>query len=539
MIRLVFTTFISGMLFLSSCKQKADLILTGATIYTVDSSFTKASCMVVTNGKIVAIGQEELLSQYKGSETLNLQGKFVYPGFIDAHCHFTGYAMDQKDLILKPYRTAAQIIQACSTHHQLTSATWITCRQYDETKFPSSDRITRTLLDQHFPNLPVFIMRIDGHAAVCNSVALARAHVYANTKIQGGNIEQQNGQLTGWLTDKAMDAVVSLLPQISAKEAQLAYVKTEQEFFRYGLTAFTDCMVEYKWLQAVEETQRSKQPLAIKGALVLTLSKQNVDQYLYQKRKTAWPILGFKLFADGSLGSHGACLLQPYTDKKTNGYLIKTTDSIRWWANQLFKTDYQFFVHAIGDSTNRTVLQIFQEVLPATNQRRWRIEHAQVVHPKDLYLFNESQSIASVQPTHATSDHAWAEDRLGKDRLPHGYAYRNLHQVSPCLPLGTDFPVENLNPMHTFIAAVFRTTPHGEPAVGFMPEQALSRKESLRGMTIYPAYAMFREKEIGSLEKNKAADFVILSTDLMQANRIAIANTLPEAVYVNGKKVSK
>ena len=246
----------------------------------------------------------------------------------------------------------------------------------------------------------------------------------------------------------------------------------------------------------------------------------------------------FKVYADGALGSRGACLLQPYSDKPGwSGFLLSSQQHFDSVANILSQKDFQMCTHAIGDSGNRTMLMIYARYLKGKNDSRWRIEHAQVINENDFKLFGENNIIPSVQPTHATSDMYWAADRLGKERVKGAYAYKQLLEQNGWIPLGTDFPVEDISPFKTFYAAVVRRDAKGWPADGYQKENALTREEAMRGMTIWAAKANFEENEKGSLEKGKFADFVILDQDMMKAGEKDLPNTKVLKTFLSGEKV--
>jgi len=274
---------------------------------------------------------------------------------------------------------------------------------------------------------------------------------------------------------------------------------------------------------------------------VLLLDKQENYDFLFKRGIIKTPRLdvrGFKMFADGALGSRGACLLQPYSDQKNwKGFLLSNPKHFQQIAEKLIKSNFQLATHAIGDSANRVMLKAYASVLKGKNDRRWRIEHAQILAPSDIKLFGQYSIIPSVQPTHATSDMYWAGSRIGKNRLKTAYAYKQLLDQNGWLPLGTDFPVEDINPLYTFYAAVERKDLKGFPANGFQPENALSRIEALRGMTIWAAKANFEEKEKGSIEVGKYADFVILDNDIMKINGADLPKVKVLKTYVNGEKV--
>jgi len=313
----------------------------------------------------------------------------------------------------------------------------------------------------------------------------------------------------------------------------------QKNCFAVGLTTITDCGLNYTDVEAIDSLQMQGK-LNMRLYVMLSDSKENLDRYLakgpYKTDKLF--VKGFKFYADGALGSRGACLLEPYNDKKDwKGFLLSSIAHFDSSAQILAGTDFQMCTHAIGDSGNRMILNVYNKVLKGKNDKRWRIEHAQIIHTNDFDLFGQSSIIPSVQPTHATSDMYWAEERLGKERLKGGYAYKQLLQQNGWIPLGTDFPVEDISTFKTFLAAVVRKDAKGFPANGFQTENALSREETIKGMTIWAAKAGFLEKEVGSLEKGKKADFIILDQDLMKVAETDILNTKVIATYLGGKKV--
>jgi predicted amidohydrolase YtcJ len=274
--------------------------------------------------------------------------------------------------------------------------------------------------------------------------------------------------------------------------------------------------------------------------VMLSDNPENYD-YLFKRGVFKTPgldVRAFKVYADGALGSRGACLLQPYNDQKNwRGFLLSSQKHFEDVAQKLAAKGFQMCTHAIGDSANRVMLKIYAGVLKGKNDRRWRIEHAQILAPGDIKYFGDYNIIPSVQPTHATSDMYWAGERLGKKRLRSAYAYKQLLQQNGWIPLGTDFPVENINPIYTFYAAVERKDLKGHPGGGFQPENALTREQALRGMTTWPARANFEEKEKGSIEPGKYADFVILDNDIMKINGANLPKVKVLSTYINGEKV--
>lgn len=525
------------------CKgqQSADLIVHNAVIYTVDSTFSTAEAMAVKDGKILAIGKNDAIMQsYTSNNMVDAKGQAIYPGFIDAHAHFVGYAgsLFQVDLYdSKSMEEIADRLNAFVGNHP--GQLWITGRGWDQNKFPGKKFPDNQLINQLFPNNPVVLERVDGHAYLANQKALEMAGIVAGQKIEGGEIMTENGKLTGILVDNAGDLVNRIIPNPTATEFEKMLLAAQKNCFEQGLTTLTDCGLNYTVVDKIDSMQKQGK-LLMRMSILLSDSKENYDRYLPRGpyKTDLMSITGFKVYADGALGSRGACLLQPYTDQPGwSGFLLSPISHFDSVAAMLSKTKFQMCTHAIGDSANRVILTVYNKYLQGKNDRRWRIEHAQVINPADFALFGKASIIPSVQPTHATSDMYWAEERLGKERLKTSYANKQLLAENGWIALGTDFPVEDISPFKTFLAAVFRQDAKGFPAGGFQFENALSREETIRGMTIWAAKADFLEKETGSLEKGKSADFILLTNDLMKVDASNVLSTKVIATYSRGKKV--
>ncbi len=529
----------------TSCKlsqnNTIDTIVHHAVIYTVDEKFTIAEAMAIKNGKIVAIGTNaDILGKYNAKETIDAAGKAVYPGFIDAHAHFLGYGQSVFAVNLYDCKTWEEAIERVQKFVEKNpQEKWIVGRGWDQNKFPSKQFPTNESLSKTFPNTPVLLTRVDGHAAIANAKALELAGIKPNQQLTGGEIETKNGLLTGLLIDNAVDAVSSKIPAATKADYEKWLIAAQKNCFAQGLTTITDCGLMHNDVEAIDALQKEGK-LDMKLYVMLSDNKENFDKYLskepYKTNKLF--VKGIKVYADGALGSRGACLLQHYSDKANwSGFLLSNLSHFDSVANLLSKTNFQMCTHAIGDSANRAILNIYNKYLKGKNDKRWRIEHAQVVNENDFNLFRSASIIPSVQPTHATSDMYWAKERLGNERLKGAYAYQQLLQQNGWLPLGTDFPVEDISPFKTFYAAVVRMDDKNYPTGGFQKENALTRQQTLRGMTIWAAKANFLEKETGSLEKNKKADFIMLDTDLIKALETELLNTKVIATWVDGKKV--
>lgn len=529
-------------LLLASCsqKQKADLLVYNATIYMVDSAFSTAEAMVIKEGRIAETGTKAFLeNKYEVKEMLDAGGKFIYPGFIDAHAHFSAYGNNLQRVRLVDTRSWDDVLEKTKDFADRHPSGWLLGYGWDQNdwsnkEFPSNEKLT-----QLFPDRPVLLSRIDGHAAIANQAALDIAGIKADDDIAGGDIEVRNGILTGLLVDNAEDLVSSKIPAATADQFKKALLDAQQNCFATGLTTVDDCGLGFRDILFMDSLQKTGE-LKMRIYAMLSDAKDNFDFALTKgKIKTdRLNMRAFKVYADGALGSRGACLLQPYSDKpKWSGFLLSMPDHFDSVAAFLSAHNFQMCTHAIGDSGNRTILKIYGKYLKGKNDQRWRIEHAQVINQADFNLFGQYNIIPSVQPTHATSDMAWAIDRLGKERLKGAYAWQQLLKQNNWLPLGTDFPVEDISPFKTFYAAVVRKDISGSPAQGFQMENALTREETLRGMTIWAARANFEETEKGSLEPGKLADFVILDKDLLKTDDKDLLDIHVLKTFLQGEKV--
>jgi predicted amidohydrolase YtcJ len=527
----------------AACKQKeynADLLVKNALVYTVDSTFTTADAFVVSSGKIVAVGKADTLEKkYLAKEVIDAGGNAVYPGFIDGHSHFYEYGLGLQAVKLVGTKSWGAILDSVNTYSRKNTEGWIIGNGWDQNIWTDKAFPNKAKLDSLFPIRPVLLSRIDGHAAIANQAALNIAGIKPGQTIIGGKIETVNGKLTGILIDNAVGIVTRKIPSPTELVTQNALLDAQRNCFAVGLTTVDDCGLPYTMVSTIAALQH-KGDLKMRMYVMLADQQENYD-YLFKRGAYKTPglnVRAFKVYADGALGSRGACLLKPYADQKNwNGFLLSSKAHFEEVAKKIAANGFQMCTHAIGDSANRVILKIYADVLKGKNNKRWRIEHAQIVSPDDLKYFGDNSIIPSVQPTHATSDMAWAGKRLGEDRLKTAYAYKQLLQKNGWLPLGTDFPVENINPLYTFYAAVERKDLKGAPTNGFQKENALSRVEALRGITTWAARANFEETEKGSIEPGKFADFVILDQDIMKVKGSELPNVKVIKTYINGVKV--
>lgn len=525
------------------CKEKApvDLIVHNALIYTVDKDFTTEQSFAVRDGSFVEIGNSDyILENYESKDVVDLQGSFVYPGFIDSHAHFLGYGLSFRQADLTGIESFEDLIQAVVKHREDNpNQPWIIGSGWDQNRWEGKVFPTKEKLDELFPDTPILLRRIDGHAALVNQKALDMGGITASTEISGGKVILSEGKPTGVLIDHAIGLVSSNVPKPTKEEIQTALLAAQERCFAVGLTTVADAGLDREEIEIMEELHRQG-TLKMRIYAMINPTGENRDHY-FDKGPTQTDRLtvrSFKVFGDGALGSRGASLLSPYHDAPDElGFLLHSPEEFQQLAEELYEKGFQMNTHCIGDSANRTLLDIYGKVLKAENDRRWRIEHAQVVNGADIHKFGQYNIIPSVQPTHATSDMYWAEERLGPKRIEDAYVFKELLDQNKMIALGSDFPVEAINPLFGFHAAVARKDENNWPEDGFQIDNKLSREEALKGMTIWAAYANFEEGVKGSIEKGKLADFVVLERDIMTAPENELRNMRVKKTYVGGVEV--
>ena len=521
------------------CGERVDLLVHNAQVYTVNDNFDKVSAFAVKNGKFVAVGGEELLEKYKPANTVDAQGLSIYPGFIDAHSHLLELGLNQFKADLKNSLGMNHVVQKLKEHQQIHNHNFIMGIGWDQNQWKDNSYPDNRVLNIAFPNTPVVLKRVDGHAYLVNNKAIEMAMINENTKIEGGQIIREKGKLTGLFIDNAMDLINGIIPEFSREQKVNAYQAAQELCFENGLTTVTEAGLSKENIYLLDSLQKSDL-LKIRVYAMIENDRKSIDHFMDSGiLKTAQlNVRSVKIYADGALGSRGAALKSDYSDQKGHrGSLLLTKDSIKQIASLLAKNSFQLNTHAIGDAANQMVLEAYNEVLDSIEDPRWRIEHAQVMSPEDFQMFND-KIIPSVQPLHATSDMNWAVKRIGIQRLKGAYAYKDLLDWSGLLALGTDFPVEEINPFQTFYAAVSRKPPGAwSSQAPFQEKNALSRYEALLGITKWAAYASFEENEKGSIEVGKYADFVILDQDIMRVAIDRVIDTKIVATILNGKIV--
>lgn len=532
---------LSFLIFACQKKQSADLIIHNAVIYTVDQQFSKIEALAISDGKFLDLGKSsEILEKYEAPNIYDLNGQFIYPGFIDSHSHFYHYGTSLKVVNLVGVKSPDEMFQRVMEHRKAhPNQAWILGRGWDQNLWEKKDFPNKVALDKAFPDTPVLLTRIDGHAALANQKALDMGAVNANTSILGGKVILDGGKTTGLLVDNAIELVSAKIPEISEAESRQALLDAQKNCFEVGLTSVVDAGIDKETIDLME-TMQNEGLLQMRIYAMVNPTDKN-KAYYFEKgpyQNESLTVRSFKIYGDGALGSRGAALLAPYHDKPDEiGFLLNTYENFLSTAEELYEHGFQMNTHCIGDSANRTLLDIYAKVLKGKNNLRWRIEHAQVVSPEDVFKFAQYNIIPSVQPTHATSDMYWAEDRLGPERIKTAYIFKDLLEQNDMIALGSDFPVESINPLFGFHAAVARQDANNWPENGFQTENKLSREDALRGMTIWAAFANFEEKLKGSIEKGKLADFVVLERDLMTAPETELRKLKVKATYIGGEKV--
>ena len=529
------------MLFLTlSCTrvEQVDTLLYNATFYTLDSLQPEASVIAIKDQRIVAVGQQSLLDRFEANERIDLEGAFAYPGLIDAHCHFYQLGLNESRLSLLGTQTFEEIVDRIKAFDAQYAPSVLYAWGWDQNDWPIAEFPVNTLLNELFPDRPVVLRRIDGHAYLVNDYALNLAGITVYTEVEGGAILKKANRLTGVLIDGPMRLIDESLPEMDRDSQVRALLAAQQIAFENGLTTVNDAGLSRSVIELIDSLHQTGD-LKMRVYAMISASKDQLDYYLDRGpvKTPRLNVRSFKVYADGALGSRGAALKEPYADDHEHyGAIVTPLEEMQSIAERLAKSDFQMNTHAIGDSANYFVLDLYERVLSNPAKVRWKIEHAQVVDEADFDRFAQG-IIPSVQPTHATSDMYWAEDRLGAERIKGAYAYQALLQRAKMLALGTDFPVEQVSPLLTFYAAVARQDLSGFPSRGYFAEQALTREQALKGMTTWAAYSNFEEHEKGMLKPGYYADITVLSHDLMRINLSEIPKVAVKLVFLAGERV--
>lgn len=529
------------LLIIFSCSEEkiqADSIVFNANIYTVNDTFGKAEAFAIKDGKFLDVGTTEAISaKYTTDNTIDAQGQTIIPGLIDAHCHFLGLGYNQQAVDLVGTKSLEDVVKRVSVFQNKNQVSFIRGHGWDQNDWEVKEFPKKILLDALFPDTPIALTRVDGHAVLCNQAALDLGKVTVESKVTGGEVVIENGLLTGVLVDNAENLVMKYWPKPSREDDIKALLTAQDICFDLGLTTVDDAGLSRASIELIDSLQQTGD-LKMRVYAMVSFTPDNLEYYLDKgiTKTDRLSVRSFKFYADGALGSRGAMLREPYSDKENHfGLLVTDLKTFNRAAQKIANSEFQMNTHAIGDSSNHAVLKTYTKVLGGENDRRWRVEHAQVVSPEDFELYKNV--MPSIQPTHATSDMYWAEERLGNERIKGAYAYKKLLDAYGKVALGTDFPVEQVSPFLTFYAAVARQDLEQFFEGGFQKENGLSREETLKGMTIWAAYSNFEEEEKGSIESGKFADFIILDKDIMTVEQKEIPKITVEQTFVGGEKL--
>ena len=571
-------TAVCIVLFFWFIPQSADAIYVNARIYTMDGANTVAEAMAVRGDRIAAVGSaKDVLRRFESERVVDLGGKTVLPGLIDAHVHLLSFGVAKLTLNVSGTNSETQVADMVRDRAATSErGQWIRGRGWDQNSWPSKRFPTKELLDRVSPGNPVYLIRIDGHAAWVNSLALTIAGITKDTPDpEGGKIVRDvRDNPTGVLVDNAMDLVGEALPPPSDNELKEAARLAIQDFLMYGITCVHDMGVETREIDLYKQLIDANEfPFRVYAAIEGASPTWSLYNGRDPGEKKLAPIVGYggnklwvrtvKLYVDGALGSRGAALLEPYSDDPMNrGLTVTTEGALRRVVDDALANRFQVCTHAIGDRANNIILNVYEEALKArpVPNHRLRVEHAQVLALSDIPRFKKLGVIASMQPTHCTSDMYWAEARLGHSRILGAYAWRSLLDTGVIIPGGSDCPVENPNPLFGIHAAITRQDPLGRPRSardvaeffqlsetglvdpaeyegGWYASQRMTRDEALRAFTTWAAYAGFQEAILGSLERGKLADFIVLSTDITKVDPAEILTTVVEQTFVGGEAV--
>lgn len=538
--QIVFSLLFLALLQSCNTKTPVDLIVYNANIYTVDDNFSKAEAMAIKDGKLVAVGtSEDITNSYTSDVQNDINGQTILPGFIDAHCHFYNLGIQQQRVDLVGTKSFSDVVERVTAFQKEKNVPFITGRGWDQNDWDVKEFPNKDTLDVLFPDTPVALTRIDGHALIANKKALELAGITNTTKVEGGEVELKDGKLTGILIDNPMSLVRDVVPKPGREQQIAALMEAQDICFSYGLTTVDDAGLSKDEYHLIDSLQQAGD-LKMRVYGMISNTEENLDYYLNKGiiKTDRLNIRSVKVYADGALGSRGAALKQPYSDKGNHfGAMVIGPEDFKTLAERIAASEYQMNTHAIGDSANIVVLRTYDKLLSKEENRRWRVEHAQIITDQDFDYFS-TNIIPSVQPTHATSDMYWAEDRVGEERIKGAYAYNTLLDQAGIVALGTDFPVEQVSPFLTFYAAVARQDTSGFPEGGFNMKEALTREETLKGMTIWAAFSNFEEDEKGSLEAGKFADFIVLNENIMEVEASNIPSIKVLETYVNGEQVN-
>ena len=527
----------------------ADVIVVNARVYTVDESRPMVSAFAIRDGRFLFAGSDIEVRALAGTNTrvIDAEQATIVPGLVDAHAHLRGLGESLRNVPLAGSRSYEDVIaKVVERARTAKPGEWILGRGWDQNLWPSKEFPTHEALSRALPNNPVVLTRIDGHAILANSMAMRLARVTSATRDPSGGriIRLPDNSPSGVFVDNAENLVAGAIPPLTSEQVRDAVVAAVAEANKWGLIGIHDAGASRRTID-IYESLASQGKFNLRNYVLISDDSADINHYMSRGPQVGlhdgrvW-IRSIKLYSDGALGSRGAALLAPYSDEAGNtGLLVSQPAHIQRVATEALRRGFQVGVHAIGDRGNRIVLDAYEAALKAvpSADHRFRIEHSQVISLDDIPRFAKLGVIPSMQGSHQTSDMGWAEVRVGPARIRGAYAWRSLLNTGVIIPNGSDFPVEEVNPLISFHSAVSRQGPDNKPPGGWYPEQAMTREEALKSMTIWPAYAAFQEKEMGSIAPGKYADFVMLDRDIMDVPADQILGARVIATWLGGKAV--
>lgn len=524
--------------------ESVDFVIHNAKVHVMDDKNSVYEAIAIKDGKIVEVGPErQILNRYSANEYIDAQKRDVYPGFTDAHGHIMSYAKQSLSVNLVGCRSYEEMLVRIEKYQSKNNSKFIVGRGWDQSLWKDKSMPSNKKLSELFPNIPVCLFRIDGHALLANDYLIKKSSVIEKFNDdselnQGGYlIYDSTNAFTGIMVDNAMNPILEMIPDFSEQKLREKILEIQAELFGYGVTGVHEAGIENSELKLFEKlVNKGDLQLNIYGMLLPT--KENIafakKHGVYSNKNLT--IRSFKVYGDGALGSRGAFLKEAYSDHSGHhGYLTTSLDKMNEIAELCRKLGYQMNTHAIGDSTNRLLLELYQHTYNYNPDHRWRIEHAQIVDPKDFSLFASAGVFPSVQPTHAVSDQRWVESRIGEKRMNGAYAYQSLINQYGMIAIGTDFPVELTDPFLTIHAAVQRKNIDNFPGSGFLPKEQISFEDCIRGMTIWAAFSSFQENELGTLEKGKDATLVIFDRPVKSESNFF--PNFAHTTFIKGKKI--
>lgn len=534
----------------TTSSRTASILFINGNIYSLDPSNTVGEALAINGSRIVGIGSnEELMELYDAETIIDLKGKTVMPGLIDGHGHVLGEGSKLHNLDLTGSTSASQIAELVRLRTGDTPAgQWIYGRGWDQNDWEIKDFPVHEILDRVAPSHPVVLTRIDGHAVWVNTRAIELAGVTSETKDpEGGKIyHDAKGNPTGIFVDNAIDLIDKVIPPLTDAQVEERLKLSLAECVSLGLTEVHDMGVDLQTIRIYKKLiDRDECPIRIYAAI--GGDGETWKHYLQTGKEIGYgegylTVRAVKLYVDGALGSRGAALIDDYSDDHGNRGLTRTSEAeMEKVCREAAENGFQVCTHAIGDRGNNITLNVYEKVLSTIPKDqaspRWRIEHAQILQQSDIPRFAKLGVIPSMQPTHATSDMYWAESRLGAQRITGAYAWRSLLQNGSFIISGSDFPVEGVNPLWGYYAAVTRSDQSGYPQDGWYAQQKMTREEAAKSFTQWPSAGAFEESMKGTIEPGKWADVTILSNDIMKVSPKEILSTDVEMTMVGGKIV--